>query len=327
MVRTASYVVLFFLLLVQHLDAILDGRTAPIYLDTRYTFTNYEWARGSVFFRQGFDVPPAGTVLLGIDGGLVAANINLKGGTVRLERDIVLGSDTSLTGSGFIDMKFKKIIFSRASYPGLFAVGSYVKFLSTGTIEGSSRRALVHFFDMVVDLRSISGDFFFNELSFIIFSNKLLLTTSNPNTIKFSNCDIIHGALNTVFFNNPIILLGQNTNLTTVGGFVFNGFNIDENSNVVLQSGSKITTNTIDLKFNTTRLTLNNSTLEFTSSGTASIAVGSPTAAQGSMLLNGRCNLRSLNGNKLVVNPTMRINFLPGCRLSIDNSTHLVVQG
>ncbi|MBM3893178.1 hypothetical protein FJ365_02130 [Candidatus Dependentiae bacterium] len=60
--------------------AILDGRIQPIYIDGGYTFTNYEWARGEVHFRDGFSVPPQTTAILGITSPTVRGLIVLDNG-------------------------------------------------------------------------------------------------------------------------------------------------------------------------------------------------------------------------------------------------------
>ena len=58
---------LFFLIsAIGQIHAFLDGRLAPIYLENRYTFTNYEWAKGNVYFKNGFDLPINGTVIMDI---------------------------------------------------------------------------------------------------------------------------------------------------------------------------------------------------------------------------------------------------------------------
>ena len=65
------------------LEAVLDGRVTPIYLENRYTFTNFEWAVGDVYFKQGFDAPINGTVILDIHQE-VGGSIGLRNSTLRL---------------------------------------------------------------------------------------------------------------------------------------------------------------------------------------------------------------------------------------------------
>ena len=94
------------------LKAVLDGRVAPIYLTTRYTFTNFEWARGSVYFKNGFDAPINGTVILDVNEE-IGGTIGLKNSTLRLNENLNLSIDSSITGSGFIDAQNKTIFFKR----------------------------------------------------------------------------------------------------------------------------------------------------------------------------------------------------------------------
>ncbi len=76
-------IALFFCLILfvsRSLEAILDGRVQPIYIDGSYTFSNYEWARGEVHFRDGFSVPPQTTAILGITSSTVRGFIVLDNG-------------------------------------------------------------------------------------------------------------------------------------------------------------------------------------------------------------------------------------------------------
>lgn len=83
------------------LQAILDGQNAAIQLDTHYSFTNFEFARGFVRLNQGFDVPTNGTVVLSVNQYINHA-INLRGGTIIMNDDLYLGPDAKITGSGYI---------------------------------------------------------------------------------------------------------------------------------------------------------------------------------------------------------------------------------
>lgn len=95
------------------LAAILDGRTGnfPIELDATYSFSNFEWARGYVKFKNGFDVPPGGTIFLGINQP-INGPINLNGGTIILEKKITLNEDVSFSDSGYFKTNNKKIFFT-----------------------------------------------------------------------------------------------------------------------------------------------------------------------------------------------------------------------
>ncbi|NDD53634.1 hypothetical protein EBZ39_07110, partial [bacterium] len=60
--------------------AILDGRNAPVFVDAAYTFTDYEWARGEVYFRRGFSVPEGTTAILGLTVP-VTTSVQVSGGS------------------------------------------------------------------------------------------------------------------------------------------------------------------------------------------------------------------------------------------------------
>ena len=105
-----SQLVVVFFGITMKIHAVLDGRAAPIYLESRYTFTNYEWAKGLVYFKQGFDLPAHGTAFLDITHK-VEKSINLKNGTLVLLGDLILSADSSITGSGYIDARGKRLFF------------------------------------------------------------------------------------------------------------------------------------------------------------------------------------------------------------------------
>ena len=87
---------IFLPVIVQPLQAILDGRVTPIFLDTNYGFSNFEWARGEVHFLQGFTVPPNTTAILGLTAPVLGANLNLdNGGDASNQATILL--ETPLT--------------------------------------------------------------------------------------------------------------------------------------------------------------------------------------------------------------------------------------
>ena len=86
------------------LEAVLDGRVTPIYLENRYTFTNFEWTKGRVYFKEGFDLPVGGTIFYG-SSDLVNADINLNQGTIVFQGNLTLSSKATLRGTGFLDLQ------------------------------------------------------------------------------------------------------------------------------------------------------------------------------------------------------------------------------
>ena len=86
-----------------NLCAVLDGRVTPIYLEDRYTFTNFEWVRGSVYFKKGFDLPLQGTVLFD-SSEIVNEGIRFQNSTIMLKNNLSLGPTASMYGIGHIDL-------------------------------------------------------------------------------------------------------------------------------------------------------------------------------------------------------------------------------
>jgi hypothetical protein len=105
--KKCNVLLLLLPLLVPHLLAILDGRRAPVFVNTAYTFTNYEWARGEVYFRSGFVVPPNITAILGVTVPVVGEILLCAGGddstpsTIMLETPLDIGSATLKGGCTF----------------------------------------------------------------------------------------------------------------------------------------------------------------------------------------------------------------------------------
>ncbi len=79
-------------LLPHDLKPILDGRTSPIFVSTTYTFTDYEWAYGDVFFKEGFNVPSGKRAILDITQP-VTGRVDLRGtGILLLRGPLVFGN-------------------------------------------------------------------------------------------------------------------------------------------------------------------------------------------------------------------------------------------
>lgn len=97
------------------LHSVLDGWAAPIYLENRYTFTNYEFARGHVYFKDGFDLPVNGTVVLNLLDpveGVIQANRS----TMLLQNDLILGRDSAVKGYCFVRLNSNILEFTSDQY-------------------------------------------------------------------------------------------------------------------------------------------------------------------------------------------------------------------
>jgi hypothetical protein len=309
----------------QSASAILDGRAAPIYLDTRYTFTNYEWARGSVFFRDGFDVAPGGTIFLGMEGGLVQQNIELNGGTICLENDLNLTVNSHMTGSGFIDGNFKSITYRRG-FPGLFEGSGYIKLLSHIILNGNGPGAVLDP-GQTLDLRGMGGILSVNNIRVALRSDRILTDVASPSSIRFNSCYITQAAPSVPFvFTNPEIIFSGDTSLTTNSKLVIeNLLTILEGGRVDILSSSFVQLGGLNVRFSAD-LEARNSILDFVSTGTSPIRIGDPQPSQGKLSFVGQTIFRSSSGNELRVDPALSLEFLSGSRLILDEGVHLTIE-
>lgn len=95
-------VLIYFCLSFSTLHALLDGLVNPIILDTHYTFTPGEVAKGFVYFREGFDVPFNSTIFLRLAKGVqVNGPIVLNNGTINMRASVHLGPAADIVGEGF----------------------------------------------------------------------------------------------------------------------------------------------------------------------------------------------------------------------------------
>ena len=121
-----------FSFLISPLYPVLDGLVSPIYLENRYTFTNYEFARGHVYFKNGFDLPLNGTVVLNI---LDAVNgyIQSNRSTILFQRNLVLGQGASIKGDCFLLLNNNTLEFSSDQF---LSTGDRLFCCATGEIRG-----------------------------------------------------------------------------------------------------------------------------------------------------------------------------------------------
>jgi hypothetical protein len=318
------FILLSVLFYAQSASAILDGRAAPIYLDTRYTFTNYEWARGIVYFNDGFDVAPGGTIFLGLDGGRVRQSVELSGGTLCLQKSVEFDSGAYITGSGFIDADFSRIDYRRG-FPGVIDGSGYIKFLSPIGFSALGKNALFQP-EGVIDLRGIgTGAFTIRGSRVTLKSNRILTDSTSPPVITFDDCYI---ALNSdVTFNNPEIVFGGDSTLITKKSLltVENVLTIRQGGAVKIASGSMLNLGGLNARFSAD-LEIRNSDFDFTSTGTSPIRIGHPLEFQGTLSFVGQSIFRSSTNNQLRVDPALDLEFLSGSRLIIDEGVHLTIE-
>jgi hypothetical protein len=137
MIFNFFYGLLICTMFVGPLYPVLDGRETPVYLDSLYTFTNYEWVRGVVDF--------------GPTEVRVAPNLNvIFGMVVPLRKNTQLSASIDSTTRGEV----ATIILEKPLYlPAIFAGG--VRFKTLGGYQGIVYPGATLFMG---DVRVIDGD-------------------------------------------------------------------------------------------------------------------------------------------------------------------------
>lgn len=317
------YLISLFFYATAPLNAVLDGRVAPIYLTTRYTFTNYELARGSVYFLNGFDVPLNGTIILDISQGMVYGKSTINNGTLFLKSDLEFHHDAYISGSCFLQPNNYTLYYGRP-WPTVFDECPYLKLLNPGSFFSRRKRGVIHTARTTIDLRAVTGNVGFSGGTVYFTSNKFL-TPTTALTLIFDDITLIYAAKNALFtFNNDTVQLESDVIVKTNGTFSFknlyvNGFNVS------ISAGSRIKINNINIPFDAT-LAIDNAGLDFVSSTLSPITIGNLTAFQGQMIFSGQCSLKSSTGNQLLVNPDLDIIFTSGSQLSLVSGCKLTIQ-
>ena len=191
------------------LEAVLDGRVTPIYLENRYTFTNFEWARGNVYFKNGFDLPFGGTVILDINQE-VGADIRMMNGTLRLNGNLAFSHDASLTGSGFIDAQNKAISFKNdwvIKANERFIILSPVTFFGVG----SNRLSLAQTGNAGgISVKNGVSEIRFSRLGFTTsYSFNFTTASGAPNVLSFQDCSFL--LLANLKLNSNLVVFNSNS--------------------------------------------------------------------------------------------------------------------
>lgn len=309
------------------LRAILDGRVNPIYIDTVYTFTNGEWARGSVFFRKGFDLPIGGTVYLGIDGGFVNGPIQLNGATLSLQQAITLKNLATIVAPGFIKGTTGKVesVLIKYECRGLWAGAGSVKFITTGMrFQAISNSAIIDTGNVTIDFRT-AGDIYF--LGGRIILRNLLTSNTNSSFIWFFNTDLVITD-NISSFNQSDTYFQGKVSLTTLQPLAFQNLNIKGFSDLILYPGNNLTLNNLDIPFVGTRLGMRQSSLDFVSTSTALLRMITPYThnLQGTVAVEGKCKISSSTNNILIFDKYAKLELLDGARLIINEGDYLLIE-
>lgn len=300
------------------LHANLDGTITPIFVDTTYTFTSGESALGFVYFKNGFDLPPGGTVSLDLTQR-VDGPITLNGGTLILNNHIYLGEDTTISGSAFIDSQGHTIFFN-----GTKGITDQLIFIGNVDIDG---QGIGRF-----NIRD-SGIFNFEQSTLVEFSDmsfflsqpstSFKLSSNGVNTIRFSNVsiDLRRGA--TLFFT------GTNFFIEGVRGLSIAGLGSTLEILSSLRPATKLsimpdvtlkTKNLLPL-FDDAEVLLDRATMDIYDVTTTNRLI----FPRGSLDISGECFIKSTANNVIIMGDSADIIFNPGARIVLDDSTHLII--
>lgn len=317
--------------LYQKTFAILDGRIAPIYLENRYSFSNYEWARGDVYFKSGFDLPTNGTALIGINQE-VNANIVGRNSTLRLENHLKLATGVNITGSGFIDARGYSIRFLSN-----WQVGSGEKyvFISNVILKGGGR------YGFVTLSAGTSGGFSFTQgatdilcegfnIGPLAWSN-FKTNTLAPSKIRFKNASIIMHYEGLSLNSSIVEVLGE-VNVINSAQHTFaipNTLSVGSNSSLYMNSRSQLRVGKIITEDATSRLVLDNARLLYALTGTYAKMFQNSSPGKidaGKLIIKGASIINTVNPNNKLFMPTNALLQLdPGARLAISPNVRLSV--
>ena len=310
-----------------HLEAVLDGRAAPIYLESRYTFTNYEWVKGIVYFNQGFDLPVNGTIFFD-SSDLINADINLNGGTIVFQNNIFLSSKASLSGQGFLDLR-----------------GNALRLRSDLTLSGSDRLYILSSGSIIGEADTVispnSGAIIcINGTSSFELSNVSLY---NPTTQNFVTQEYVPKILQ---FNKATIILSQEITCTLFSRYVqiknqlelkgsslsslqiVNQCKMIGGAQLSLFSGSKIIVNALSGVDSNSNIILDSATLQYTTTEPFFYLFSSlhPTTSSGlTMVFRGKNRLIYPIGAVAQFSTNAIMLFNPGARLILPLGSHLSV--
>lgn len=309
-----------FLMFMQNANAILDGRLTPIFLDTRYTFTNGEWARGTVFFNNGFDVPPNGTAYVSLNGGAVGGSIGLNGGTLVIDRFLRLEGQGYFVSPGFIRSKQNislNYIYHDSITQSLFMGSGKIKIVGRFEFQGLAKGSRFDQVGCTIDFSESASNL--GIAGGIVWWRNVITLARRPPGIYFYNLDLI--ALNNTFINTSSIAFSGISSITALGLFTVQELRVIGNGKCTIYPKSHLKLKNLEVPFKGTRLELKNSTLDFVSTTTGQINIFSPFFSLGSISVEGECILKSSTNNKLWLDSRADLEILPGSRLLLNPGT------
>lgn len=300
-------------------NAILDGSSGnfPILLDTTYSFSNFEWAKGYVKFNNGFDIATNETAILDINqeiNGQIAIGTR---GTLILKRDLVLGDGATLAsgGGGYIITNGHTIFFkgNLSINVGIYLVGA------------------ISFDGMGMGRLSIGGanSIIATTNNNISFSNLQLFVSSNPlcnNFIPFSTASPISLTLNNVVWNSSGLACTTVNQLTISGNcrisgnknhYYTNSINLNPLSTLYLDFSNTLETDSA--------LSLGSQSTFIMESSTLIVTRLLATGSFIKWIIKGKSVVKAGGTSPLIYVSSSITTILDiGARLAVEPNTHLV---
>lgn len=287
------------------------------------TFDPGAYVKGAIYFDNGFSLTSTATLPFG-SLGTVNGTIALNNGTLKLTRDLYLGSNVTLLGPGFIDPANHSIFFSdHATIQGAIFINS----------SATSTNKPVYFKGNNNTL-SIRNGRFITITPHLFYIEKMTMSGIRNYAVNTSNFSpyVLYATNSTFIFEGSP---GETINLsssTDSGGINFFGEcklcgNGQKTSCQFISGGTPIATLIIDdliLMINSSLvagnnggyITLNNSKLEFFNLIEVPYEIGITP-----LIINGICSLKSQQPIN-IYNCDIIIN--PASTLIIDNNTTII---
>ena len=320
-IMTYRALILLFIIYFYHrpLSAVLDGRVAPIYLTTRYTFTNFEWAYGRVYFKQGFDLPINGTAIVDLVEP-VDGNIVFKNSTLIMNNNLNITSNATITGTGFINAKGNILKFDAS-----IGLGPSDRFIFTGNIiiEGNGSNYIL----------PNTGAFIFTQKSPSVFLRNIelrLLTSSNfytapaaPAALVFQNSrlillqQLILNADSVRFYDRGNIIRGKKGSELRINGVLY----LQSFTDLVVSQGIILSASSLLSSDPTGGITLQSAQLNIINTATSDLLfnrVNSVNNPAGSLYISGKSILKVEYPKEIIVGRFSDIVLFPGSTFDIQ---------
>ena len=310
--KNLNFIISLFLFLSEFspCKAVLDGRNTAIVVDTHYTFTNFEWARGFVKFKNGFDVPANGTIFLGVytevSGQMVFLN---NRSTIILEDTLSIDKASGFSGSGFIKTNNHWIY-----YRDNMSVNSPLFITDQLIMDGLSRGILTF------NTGSTPTFTLLNSNNIYLFNSYIqsIFISTDPFSFRVANrtCTLQDitlsgrlGTFDTLFIANKCSFGGRNQTFT-----YGNRVNIYANSELTIRKGCTLNTPLVAFFDSLATLILINAT-----------ATTNALQATGQIIVQGKSRISSPNSSPVSLHQNTSLQIANGSLLTIDPNTRLLV--